>query len=67
MATSRKKVRLVSTGKNKNGKDTGTFVVVLVNKLATEKLKINRFDRYAINPETGKAGMHVPFVEKKLK
>ena len=67
MATSRKKVRLVSTGKNKNGKDTGTFVVVLVNKLATEKLKIRRFDRFAVNPDTGKPGMHVEFVEKKLK
>lgn len=67
MATSRKKVRLVSTGKNKNGKNTGTFVVVLVNKLATEKLAIKRFDRFAINPETGKPGMHVSFVEKKLK
>lgn len=67
MATARKKVRLVSTGTNKNGKPTGTFVVVLVHKQATEKLELKRFDRFAINPETGKSGMHVLFVEKKLK
>jgi len=28
MATARKQIRLVSTGTNKNGKPTGTFVVV---------------------------------------
>ena len=40
MATARKKVRLVSTGTNKNGKPTGTFVVITVHKLAPEKLRI---------------------------
>ena len=67
MASARKRARLVSTAKNKNGKNTGTFVVVLVHKLATEKLELKRFDRFAFDPTTGKMGMHVLFVEKKLK
>ena len=67
MASARKKVRLVSTAKNKNGNNTGTFVVTNVHKLAAEKLELKRFDRYAFDKETGKQGMHVRFVEKKIK
>jgi large subunit ribosomal protein L33 len=33
---------------------------------ATEKLKLNKFDPWALNPETGKKGMHVAFEEKKM-
>ncbi|MCB1531189.1 MAG: 50S ribosomal protein L33 [Rhodospirillales bacterium] len=31
-----------------------------------EKLKMRKFDPWAVNPETGKKGMHVEFVEKKM-
>lgn len=67
MATARKQVRLVSTAKNKNGKSTGTFVVVYVQKQAPEKLELRRYDPKAYEPETGKLGFHVSFVEKKMK
>ncbi len=33
---------------------------------AEYKLKLKKFDPWAINPETGKKGMHVVFVEKKM-
>ena len=33
---------------------------------ATEKLKLKKFDPWALNPETGKKGMHVAFEEKKM-
>ncbi|MCM2343361.1 MAG: 50S ribosomal protein L33 [Alphaproteobacteria bacterium] len=32
----------------------------------TEKMKINKYDPWATNPETGKRGMHVVFEEKKM-
>lgn len=32
---------------------------------ATEKLKMKKYDPWALNPETGKKGMHVDF-EKKM-
>ena len=33
---------------------------------AEYKLKLKKFDPWALNPETGKKGMHVVFVEKKM-
>lgn len=32
----------------------------------TEKMKIKKYDPWALNPETGKPGMHVVFEEKKM-
>lgn len=32
----------------------------------TEKLKMKKYDPWAVNPETGKRGMHVLFEEKKM-
>jgi large subunit ribosomal protein L33 len=61
------KVRLVSTGKNANGKATGfTYYIKKNPKNITEKMAFRKYDPRAINPETGKAGMHVMFEEKKL-
>jgi large subunit ribosomal protein L33 len=61
------KVRLVSTGKNAKGNPTGTTYYVKKNpKTMTEKMKFRKYDRYAVNPETGKPGAHVVFEEKKL-
>lgn len=31
-----------------------------------DKLKMRKFDPWAVNPETGKKGMHVVFEEKKM-
>ena len=36
------------------------------NALAEYKLEMKKFDPWAINPETGKPGAHVKFVEKKM-
>jgi large subunit ribosomal protein L33 len=33
---------------------------------AEYKLKLKKYDPWAVNPETGKKGMHVVFVEKKM-
>ncbi|MGQ0526554.1 MAG: 50S ribosomal protein L33 [Alphaproteobacteria bacterium] len=33
---------------------------------AEYKLKKKKYDPWAVNPETGKKGMHVEFVEKKM-
>jgi len=60
------KVRLVSTGKNVRGEATGYTYYVKKGRQATEKLAFNKYDPRAINPETGKAGCHVRFEEKKL-
>lgn len=32
----------------------------------SEKLKLKKYDPWALNPETGKKGMHVVFEEKKM-
>jgi large subunit ribosomal protein L33 len=63
----REKIKLASTGKNKNGKPTGTFRTTTKNKKkSTEKLKMKCFDRLAYNADTGKNGMHVMFEETKI-
>lgn len=61
------KVRLVSTGKNVKGNPTGfTYYIKKNPKNITEKMSFRKYDPRAINDETGKAGCHVMFEEKKL-
>lgn len=60
------KVRMVSTGKNAEGKLTGYTRYTKKGKHATEKLKRRAYDPRAIHPETGKPGAHVLFEEKKM-
>ena len=61
-------IRLNSTGTKKDGKKTGYFKTTRVNKRTmTEKLRKKCFDPRAYNAETGKCGMHVEFVEDKIK
>lgn len=36
------------------------------NPRAEYKLEMNKYDPWAVNPKTGKKGMHVKFVEKKM-
>lgn len=63
----RDKIKLLSSGKTKAGKPTGTFKTTTKNKkISTEKLKKKFFDPRAYNAETGKSGMHVLFEETKL-
>jgi len=63
----RDKIKMLSTGKTKAGKPTGTFRTTTKNKkLSTEKLKKKHFDPRAFNTATGKNGMHVLFEETKL-
>lgn len=63
----REKIMLISTGKDKNGKDTKYFYTTLKNKRnTTEKLKIKKFDPWAWNEKTGTYGLHVEFIEKKI-
>ena len=63
----RDKIKMLSTGKTKEGKPTGTFRTTTKNKKkTTEKLKMKCFDKRAFNPETGKNGAHVMFEETKL-
>lgn len=64
----REKIKLVSTGKTKEGNPTGTFYTTTKNKKTTEKkLEFMKFDPRAYNPETGKLGLHVLFKEEKIK
>jgi ribosomal protein L33 len=72
MTAIREKVRLVSTGKGRDGKKTGTFYTTTVNRRARAstgkgKMEIKKFDRRALNEKTGKLGAHVPFKEDKIK
>jgi len=72
-------VRLVSTGKTKDGKSTGSFYVTTYNKTATskarsrpvkqpnKKIDVMKFDPRAYNPKTGKVGIHVLFKQEKMK
>lgn len=63
----RDKIKMLSTGKTKAGKPTGTFRTTTKNKKkTTEKLKLKYFDPRAYNAATGKSGMHVLFEETKL-
>lgn len=60
---SREKIMLLSTGKNKDGEDTGYFYTT-VNK--GEKIELMKFDPWAWNEATNRYGKHVPFKEKKI-
>lgn len=61
------KIMLLSTGKNKEGKDTGYFYTTYVNpRNTTEKLELYKFDPRAYNPKTGHRGMKVIFKQKKI-
>jgi len=63
----REKIKLVSTGKTKAGKVTGTIRTTTKNKRTkTDKLKLKSFDRRAYNEATGKNGKHVLFEEGKI-
>lgn len=65
--TAREKVMLLSTGKNKNGKDTGYFYTTFKNKRnTTQKLELRKYDPRAWNPATQRFGMVVVFKEKKI-
>jgi ribosomal protein L33 len=62
------KIKMNSTGKTKEGGDTGIFYTTTKNPKNTPgKFKMKKFDRRAYNPETGKVGMHVDFEEGKVK
>jgi large subunit ribosomal protein L33 len=63
----REKIQLRSTGKTKDGEDTGYFYTSYKNKRnTTEKLQLKKFDPRAWNAATGRYGMHVIFKEKKI-
>ena len=63
----RDKIKMLSSGKTKAGKPTGTFTTTTKNKKkTTEKLKKKQYDKRAYNAETGKSGMHVLFEETKI-
>jgi len=60
-------IKMLSTGKTKAEKPTGTFRTTTKNKKkTTEKLEMMHYDPRAYNPETGKSGMHVLFKETKI-
>jgi large subunit ribosomal protein L33 len=60
-------IKMVSSGKTKAGKPTGTSYTTTKNKKkTTEKLKLKSYDRLAFNQATGKNGMHVLFEEGKV-
>lgn len=63
----RDKIKMLSTGKTKAGKKTGTFRTTTKNKKkTTEKLKMKHYDPRAYNETTGKVGGHVLFEETKI-
>ena len=60
-------IKMLSTGKTKAGKPTGTFRTTKKNKKTkAEKLKLKHYDPRAYNAKTGKNGMHVLFEETKI-
>ena len=63
----RDKIKMLSTGKTKAGKPTGTFRTTTKNKKkTTDKLKMKSYDKRAYNAKTDKSGMHVMFEETKI-
>jgi ribosomal protein L33 len=63
----RDKIKMISTGLTEKKQKTGTFRTTTKNKrTSTEKRKQKHYDKRAYNPETGKVGMHVEFVEGKI-
>ena len=66
-ATVREKIMLLSTGKKKDGKDTGYFYTTYKNKRNTpDKLERRKFDPRAWNESIKRFGMYVTFKEKKI-
>ena len=61
----KKKIKLASTGTKKDGVRTGYFKTT--TNSTTEKLKIKKYDPRAYNEKTGKRGMHVIFVQERIK
>lgn len=63
----RELIKFVSTGVNEKGKKTGFIKMSTKNKrLMKDKLKKRCYDPRAIDPETGKRGIHVVFEETKV-
>jgi large subunit ribosomal protein L33 len=63
----RDKIKMISTGKTKAGKKTGTFRTTTKNKRTmTDKFKQKYYDPRAYNTQTDKCGMHVLFEEGKI-
>lgn len=63
----RDKIKMLSTGRTKAGKPTGTFRTTTKNKKkTTEKLKMKHYDPRAYNAAKDKNGMHVLFEETKI-
>ncbi len=63
----RELVKMLSTGKNKKGKPTGTFYVADKNKRTKpEKMIFKKYDPRAYDETTGKSGKHVEFKETKI-
>ncbi len=63
----RDKVKMLSTGKTKLGKSTGTFKTTTKNKRkTTEKLKKKYFDKRAYDAKRDMVGFHVVFEETKI-
>jgi large subunit ribosomal protein L33 len=64
----REKIKLVSTGKTKEGKPTKFYYTTTKNKRThTDKMSKKKFDPKAYNEKTGKCGAHVVFKEEKIK
>jgi large subunit ribosomal protein L33 len=67
----RDKIKLVSTGKTKEGQATGYYYTTIKNKRKTDaskgKLELKKFDPRAYDTKSGKHGMHVVFKEEKIK
>lgn len=69
----RVKVKLVSKGKQKDGRSTGYYKTTTksnkpkANGAKPGKLQKRGFDPRAYNEKTGLTGMHVDFVEDKIK
>ncbi|MCL5261648.1 MAG: 50S ribosomal protein L33 [Gammaproteobacteria bacterium] len=64
----REKIKLISTGKTKDGKATKFFYTTTKNKRThTEKMSKKKFDPRAYDEKTGKCGIYVTFKEDKIK
>ena len=66
MAGARKKVMMVSEGKNQKGRPTKYAYYTVKGDRDPNKLTLRKYDPRAYNPQTGKLGMHVVFKEKKV-
>ncbi len=70
MAAAREKIKLVSTGKTKDGRSTGMYYTTTKNKKGEGgkgKLEKRKFDSRAYDATKDKVGCHVIFKEDKIK